>query len=149
MKSLSLCVLAVMVVACGSSVPEPAALDTRNDVCGTCRMTVSMQKHAGQLVAPGELPVFFDDLGCLGRYLKEHQDLPDGAVSFVADHRTGVWAPAATAVFTRAPAVETPMGSHILAHATAVSRDADPAAAGGTDVPFASLTAVHAHKGMQ
>jgi copper chaperone NosL len=139
MKSLILFLLTIMLVACGTSVPEPAVLDTRNDVCGTCRMTVSMQKFAAQVVAPGELPVFFDDIGCLARYLKEHPDLPRGAASFVADHRTGAWAPAASAVFTRAPGVETPMGSHLLAHATVASRDADPAARDGADVPFATI----------
>jgi hypothetical protein len=32
------------------------------------------------------------------------------------------------------PSLETPMGSHIIAHATEASRDADPAARGGEPV---------------
>lgn len=145
MKPFITCLLACLFVACGTGAPQPAALDTRNDVCGTCRMTVSMQKFAAQVVAPGELPVFFDDIGCLARYLKEHPDLPRGAVSFVADHRTGAWTPAAGAVFTRATGFETPMGSHLLAHASVASRDADPAATNGVDVPFEMIAEGLAH----
>ena len=48
-------------------------------------------------------------------------------------------APAATAVYTRVPGLETPMGSHVVAHASAASRDGDPAATGGTAVDAASF----------
>jgi copper chaperone NosL len=57
----------------------------------------------------------------------------------VADHRTRAWVPAAAAVFTRVPALQTPMGSHLVAHADAASRDADPDAAGGAAVSAAEL----------
>ena len=38
------------------------------------------------------------------------------------------------AVYTRVPGLETPMGSHVIAHADAASRDQDPDARGGTPV---------------
>ena len=38
--------------------------------------------------------------------------------------------PPPTAVFTQVPGLETPMGSHLVAHADAASRDGDPAARG-------------------
>jgi copper chaperone NosL len=98
-------------------------------------MTVSSVRFASQIVAPGEEPVFFDDLGCFSRYLKAHPTLPAGAVAYVADHRTSEWVRAAQAVFTRVPALQTPMNSHLIAHATETSRDADPAAKGGEHVP--------------
>ena len=102
-------------------------------------MTVSSARFASQLVAPGEEPRFFDDLGCLAAYLGEHASLPPGAIAYVADHRSGEWVPAATAVYTRVPGLETPMGSHVVAHASAASRDGDPAATGGTAVDAACL----------
>jgi len=55
--------------------------------------------------------------------------LPPGARAFVADHRTGEWVPAESAVYSRAP-IDTPMGSHLIAHASAASRDLDPQARG-------------------
>ena len=75
---------------------------------------------------------FFDELGCLRDYLGGHAT-PADAVVYVADHRTGEWVTARTAVFTKT-ATSTPMGSGLLAHADAASRDADPAAAGGSAV---------------
>jgi copper chaperone NosL len=95
-------------------------------------MAVSNPRFASQLVAPGEEPRFFDDLGCLAGYLLHHPGLPPGSAAFVADHRSGEWVPAASAVFTRVAGLDTPMGSHVLAHASAASRDADPDARGGS-----------------
>jgi copper chaperone NosL len=128
-----LCLVAVL-LACAAADLPPAPLDTRHEQCAKCRMTVSSQRFASQIVAPGEEPVFFDDLGCLRKYIAEKMPLPAGAVVYVADHRTAEWAPGRTAVFTRAPQIETPMSSHLVAHASAASRDDDPGAREGTDV---------------
>jgi copper chaperone NosL len=132
-------VLAVTVAAaCGGGAPEPAPLDTRNEACASCRMAVSSAVFASQLVAPGELPRFFDDLGCLGDFLKAGR-APKGATAFVADHRTKAWVRGDRAVYTRVPGLETPMGSHVIAHADASSRDQDPDARGGSPVTAAEI----------
>jgi len=119
-------------------VPEPAALDTRTEPCASCRMAVSTAVFAGQLVAPGELPRFFDDLGCLAGYLKAGR-APKGATAFVADHRTKAWARADRAVYTRVDGLETPMASHVVAHADAASRDQDAEARSGAPLTAAEL----------
>jgi copper chaperone NosL len=93
-------------------------------------MAVSEPRFAAQLVAPGEEPLFFDDIGCLRGALAARAPLP-GAVAFVADHRTAAWVRADGATYVLQPDVETPMGSHLLAHADAGSREGDPAARGG------------------
>ena len=141
MRVVLACALAIVAAACGTSVPAPAVVDTRNDACAECRMTVSSARFASQLIAPGEEPRFFDDLGCLAAYIREHASLPPGAIAYVTDHRSGEWVPAATAVYTRVPAIETPMASHVVAHASAASRDGDPAATGGTAVDAAAFFA--------
>jgi copper chaperone NosL len=99
-------------------------------------MTVSDPKVAGQIAAPGEEPRFYDDIGCLATAIAggERADF-----AFVADHRTGEWVLASNAVLTVVPAVETPMGSHVIAHVSEASRRDDAAAAGGTRT---TLTAV-------
>jgi len=117
-------------LACTRGPPAPAQLDTRNDACASCRMLVSDPRTAAQLVAPGEDPLFFDDVGCLARYLAEHPARP-GAMAYVADHRTRAWVPAPGASYLLQEAVATPMGSHILAYRDGASRDADPSARGG------------------
>jgi copper chaperone NosL len=126
--------LVLSLAACGGGAPQPAPLDTRNEQCASCRMAVSSAGLASQLVAPGEVPRFFDDLGCLAAFLKAGK-APAGAVAFVADHRTKAWIRADRAVYTKVPGLETPMGSHVIAHADAASRDQDPDARAGAPVP--------------
>lgn len=129
--------LAAFVVACSAAAacapqaPQPATVDTRNDQCAHCRMTVADVRFAAQLVAPGEEPRFFDDIGCLRAFLGAGPTLVSGTVAFVADHRSKEWVPAAQAVYVRNPALETPMSSHIIAFASAASREGDPDASGG------------------
>jgi copper chaperone NosL len=131
--------LLLSLAACTRGPVGPAPLDTRNDACAFCRMAVSDGRFAAQLAAPGEEPTFFDDLGCLRDHLASRPRLPRGTVAFVADHRTREWVRASRATFTRREAVETPMSSHLLAHASVASRDADPVAAGGAPVTPAEL----------
>jgi copper chaperone NosL len=123
---------ALLLASCASGPPEPAALDTRNEACAWCRMAVSEARFAGQVVAPSEEPRFFDDVGCLARYLSSAKALPPRAVAYVADHRTKAWVRADRAVYTAVGSLSTPMGSHLIAHADAASRAADPAAGSGT-----------------
>ena len=124
--------------ACGGGT-APATLDTRAGVaCASCRMTVSDVRTASQIVAAGEEPLFFDDLGCLREYRSTHPRA-SGARVFVADHHTGAWVPAGDAVYARAGGVETPMGSHLLAWASAAARDADPASRGAEPQDAAAL----------
>ena len=125
--------------ACVSGRPAPTALDSRNDLCASCRMAVSSLRFAAQIAAPGEEPLFFDDLGCLVTYLDTRPAVDARAVAYVADHRTGAWVAAASATITRVDGLSTPMGSHLIAHASPASRDADPAARAGVDVRFSSL----------
>jgi copper chaperone NosL len=130
--------LLLLVAACAGREPEPAALDTRNEQCASCRMAVSNARFAAQLVAPSELPRFFDDVGCLADFVKAGR-APGGAVGYAADHRTKAWVRAQNAVYTRVPGLETPMGSHVIAHADAASREQDPEARGGAPVTMAEL----------
>jgi copper chaperone NosL len=117
-----------LVAGCAGTA-TPATLDVKTDQCATCRMVVSSGRMASQVVAPNQEPKFFDDLGCLDRFLAA-STLPSGARVFVADHRTGEWVPAESAVFTRTNGAIGAMGSPFVAHATAASREADANAVG-------------------
>jgi copper chaperone NosL len=61
------------------------------------------------------------------------------AIAYVADHRTKAWARASQAVYVKVPSLGTPMGSHIIAHADAASRDQDPDARGGEPLAAADV----------
>jgi copper chaperone NosL len=136
-RTLALAV--ALAVACCSSPLGPVALDTKNDSCAWCRMAISEPRFAGQLVAPSEEPKLFDDIGCLGHYVRGSDPLPPGAIAWVADHRTKAWVRAGAATYTHVESLATPMGSHLLAHADAASRDADPAAKGGASKILAEI----------
>lgn len=131
--------LAVTLAACRRGPPAPAPLDTRNDACAHCRMAVSDARFASQVVAPREEPRFFDDLGCLRDWLREHPEQPRGAVAYVADHRTGAWVRAEAAAYARVPGLATPMASELVAHRDAASREADPAVGGAIPLPASEL----------
>ena len=124
--------LAAAILSCTGADAPPAPLDTKNEACRSCRMPVSDARLAAQLAAPGEEPKFFDDLGCMRAYLDLSTSLPEGSIVFVADHRTRRWVRASQAVFTKTPGIETPMGSHWIAHADAASLAADVEAMGGS-----------------
>lgn len=121
----------VLLTACGGP-PAPVEVDTRNDTCAWCRMGVSDLRTAAQLVAPLEEPRLFDDVGCLRDYLGGGATIPEGAVAYVADHRTRQWVPAVRAVYVQTSALATPMSSGIAAWSDAASR------AGDTGVPEAA-----------
>lgn len=126
-------VLGLLAAFCARGPVRPAPLEPGNDACRFCRMAISDATFAAQIAAAGEEPLFFDDIGCLRDYLATSGGLRDGAVAFVADHRTKQWVPAAEALYTRS-SLETPMGSRLIAHADAASRGADPAANGKAPV---------------
>jgi len=141
MRSLPLAalLLGLGLLGCAGGDAPPAALDVRNDICRSCRMPVSDPKLAAQIAAPGEEPRFFDDIGCLRDFLAEEKNRTAGSIAYVADHRTGQWIEARRAVFGRCPAVETPMGSHLVAHVDAASRAADASASGCANVAAADI----------
>jgi copper chaperone NosL len=133
----------VACAACTGGAVSPATLDTKTDTCGTCRMTVSDRRLAAQVVASGDEPRFFDDLNCLAQYVREHSLRRDAAI-FVADHRTGEWTAATTAVYTRLPHAATPMASGLVAHASPESRAADAGTIGGDPVGIDVVLGEHA-----
>lgn len=129
----------VLLAACSRGPVAPAALDTKNESCGWCRMAVSDAHFAAQLVSPSEEPRFFDDVGCLAMFLKSGGAPAKGQIAYVADHRTKAWVRASHAVYTKKVGLETPMGSGLIAHADAASRDADPDAAGGASAGLSDV----------
>lgn len=132
--------VAVLATGCGGA-PAPADLSPHGgDACTFCRMAVSNARTVGQIAVAGEEPRFFDDLGCLRDYLRDHS-MPEGAQAYVTDHRSGGWVPADRSVYARVSRIETPMGSHLLAWADESSRSQDPSSRGGEPVPADAVLA--------
>ena len=121
----AVCVLVALVAlaGCGRTDDPPPPIQAGTP-CAFCRMTISDGHFAAEVVAPGEEPRQYDDIGCLAGDLQK-RPLPSRSRVFVADYATGALIPAGDAVYTRVESIETPMMSHIVAHATAAARDAD------------------------
>lgn len=128
----------VLLAACGGEADGPAPLDTENEACAWCRMSVSDLRFAAQLTAPAHEPRSFDDAGCLRDWLKEPRETAPWT-AWVSDHRTKEWVKAADALFVLNPAVQTPMNSGLVAWASEASREKDPAGKGGTPIPAADV----------
>jgi copper chaperone NosL len=140
-----LLLLVVMMPACTSGPLQPVPIDTQHDACAYCRMIASDPRLAAQIVTPGDEAKVFDDIGCLRDYVAK-REVPRDAVVFVADHRTGEWVQASDAVYTLSTGRRTPMSSGIIAHGSRASRDIDPAAARGVDVPVPAILGKGARK---
>jgi copper chaperone NosL len=139
MKTLLATVLLIVSAGCASGPPMPQPFHPSTDACAFCRMLGSDGRTAAQIVAPSAEPLFFDDIGCLRDYLTREGAPPAGAVAYVVDHRTGGWVEAGRAVYTRNPRLETPMGSHLIAHDSTMSRAGDSATAEGTNLTPAEV----------
>lgn len=131
-RAVLLVAWSLLTVACAGGAAGPVPIAVGADLCASCRMAVVSPNTAAEIIAPGEEPLIFDEVGCLRDYLAR-APLAADAVAYVADHRSAAWVDARTAVFTKTEAA-TPMSSGLIAHADAASRDADPAARGGAPV---------------
>lgn len=129
--------ICLFAIGCAAATSGPAPLRLNEDSCAHCRMTLVSARTAAQIVAPGEEPVIFDEIGCLRDYLANHALAP-GARVYVADHRTSAWHDAASAIFTQT-SVSTPMSSGLIAHGDTASRDADPDADDGLRVDASAV----------
>ena len=138
MKNLALLWACVAVVSCGGE-PAPEALVEGRDVCASCRMPVSDLRFAAQITSLGDLPLFFDDPGCLGEFVRAGQLKQRAAVAWVADHRTGAWVRADRATYTRVPTLTTPMNHKLVAHTSVASRDSDRLVRGGHAVELLEI----------
>jgi copper chaperone NosL len=78
-------------------------------MCSHCRMAISDQRFAAEIItADGE--VFkFDDLGCVERFKEKSADLKIAA-TFVKDYETKNWLPYERSTIVQT-SIKTPMGS--------------------------------------
>ena len=129
------CILhsALLSMSCAGTPDTPVAVDTNNDACHWCRMTISNPRLVAEVLDPGEEPRLFDDIGCAANEIaKEHQH-PRNRRIFVTDYSTGRWLDAQSAVFERCTAIDTPMSSHLVAR---MARSSDT---GCTPVPATEI----------
>lgn len=122
-RLLALVLSVAFVTGCGAEKMTPVPIQPGTP-CAYCRMTIGDTHFGGEVVAPGEEPRQYDDIGCLANDLRKRPPAADARV-FVADYATGALVPGATAVYSRVETIETPMMSHVVAHADEGGRARD------------------------
>src|SRR5262245_29119636 len=119
---LALALAAAAVTGCTTRAraPEPVPLDRVE--CARCRMVISSDEGAGQIVSSDEDTRFYDDIGCLA----SDSAIRHGSGAAFVHARSGAWIDAGTASYARPAGARTPMGSGLAAFATeAAARAAD------------------------
>ena len=109
---IALVALIVSVVGGGRALPDtPQPVAWNHQPCAHCRMLVGEPAHAAQLVTTGGDVLFFDDPGCLLRYLDERA--PGVHRAWFHDHAAERWIDSREVGFVPAPS--TPMGFGLAA----------------------------------
>jgi copper chaperone NosL len=75
-------------LGCGSEI-KPVDIYPE-DMCSYCRMAISDQRFAAQIITGSDEVFKFDDLGCMERFKEKSSDLKIAA-TFVKDYETKNW----------------------------------------------------------
>lgn len=104
--------LLLILCGCGKPSLKPVEIES-TDMCSFCRMAVSEMRYAAEIVDRDENVYKFDDIGCMLRFLRQHQT--QGAAVFVRDYDSSGWLSAPEAQYVRSDAIPSPMDGHMIA----------------------------------
>jgi copper chaperone NosL len=104
----SLTIASLFLGGCGSSEVKPIDIFAK-DNCVQCRMAVSDERFASEIINDVGDVMKFDDLGCLLKWRTQHHGTTIVA-TFVKEYDTRQWIPYERAVIIETD-VDTPMGS--------------------------------------
>ena len=113
-KAAVILALLWMMPSCLNSPPEPVEVAFNEDTCSRCRMALSDKSFAAEAVSPDGHVDFFDDIGCLARWLRE-RDLAPRTGIFVLDYQEHEWLNAEAAHYVLSDRLPTPMGYGLAA----------------------------------
>jgi len=99
---------ALMIIGCAPSELRPVDIFPE-DNCSGCRMAISEESSASEIINDRAEVFKFDDLVCLEKFRKNTPALVIGAM-FVKDYETKDWIPYEKSTIVRT-GVRTPMGS--------------------------------------
>jgi copper chaperone NosL len=115
--------LSAFVAACSAGAPEPVEIAFNEEACHQCRMAISQQEFAAEIVTATGAVHYFDDIGCMGRWMADHHP-PESSGLFVTDYDTRGWLDAQTAHYVRSDRLPTPMKHGLAAFETRSRADA-------------------------
>lgn len=107
-------VVAIVLNGCGASGVRPVEIFPE-DNCAQCRMAVSDERFASEIISDDGEAFKFDDLGCMLKFRTKRNDVRIAGI-FLKDYETKEWIPYERATLIETD-VETPMGSGKVAFA--------------------------------
>lgn len=107
-----------VLAGCSNGKPRPVDIVLDEDSCDVCRMAVSQQRFAAEVVKTDGRALYFDDIGCLIE-MSRSPGLPEGAGVFVVDFNTNAWLDATEASYLHAKTLPSPMAYGLCAFGSA------------------------------
>lgn len=102
-----------LLVACSQ---EPAEIHYGSDECAQCKMMITDNRFATQIVTSKGRAIKFDAIECLTAYRRQHNDELEGAKLWVSNFGSpGEWLPAQEALYVQSEVINSPMGASLLA----------------------------------
>lgn len=121
-KSL-LMILLIAVAGSGCS-NKPADIHYGSDECTHCKMMITDNRFAAQLVTDKGKAYKFDAIECMSGYLEDHPELRPVTSGWIQNFdQPGTWIPAAKSYLVQSEVIRSPMGAHILAFSSEKARE--------------------------
>lgn len=116
-KNITGILLLMFVMAACSQ--EPAEIHYGSDECGHCKMIISDDRFAAQLVTDKGKAIKFDAIECMAAFSNVNSEQVKSAKLWVSDfNNPGEWLAAGEARFVKSEVIKSPMGESLLALST-------------------------------
>lgn len=113
LKTIAVVGLLLLVTACSQ---EPAEIHYGSDECAHCKMMITDNQFASQIVTGKGKVYKFDAIECMAVYHRMNKDELSGAMLYVSNYdNPGNWLNAREAQFVKSEVVNSPMGESLLA----------------------------------
>lgn len=112
--------------------PGPRDLQMGQEECAHCRMLISEEAFASQVVMNRGRTFAFDSIECMAAWVATHESPETMHSVWVPDfNEPGSWLDASSAVFLQSESIRSPMGLSLIAFGNEDSEESQRAASGG------------------
>lgn len=112
-KKTSLIIILAILTACSQ---KPVEIHYGSDECAYCKMMITEERFASQVITETGKSITFDSIECMARYSGEHKKELESAKRWVNDFSNpGNWLNVENATLIKSEVINSPMGSSLLA----------------------------------
>lgn len=123
---------------------EPEDIRLNFDDCYSCRMSISQEKFAAQIITNGGKSLKFDAVECLIDATRETELMGKIAALYVRDYSTSEWIDALQAFYVKDSSFNSPMGLDAAAFKLRSTAESETAGRGGKMLNWQDLRLVQA-----